>query len=163
MGLGNTKLQTVHVKRDSRVFRVGNASSIENLHGLFEGITKPFVLLLAADATKLSDKQILHAAEQIIPKGLTYFCAWGPDCERVHDLFDRITPYEETTQNPLQKLIITTWHAKDSLRNAAWFLQNCAWPAEAQKPEEFDCIGISVNYLLWCTKIRETFIANSRR
>jgi len=78
MGLGNTKLQTVHVKRDSRVFRVGNASSIENLHGLFEGITKPFVLLLAADATKLSDKQILHAAEQIIPKGLTYFCAWDP-------------------------------------------------------------------------------------
>jgi hypothetical protein len=157
-------LQTVHVKRDSRVFRVGNAFGIETLPSLFKGITKPFVLLLATDATKLSDEQILRAAEQIIPAGLTYLCAWGPDCERVHDLFDRIKwPYEETTQNPLQKLIMTSWHAKESLYKAAWYLKYCAFIAEAEKPVDFECIGISINNLLWYRKIQETFAANSHR
>ncbi len=164
MDLKARGLQTVHVKRDSRIFCVGNASSIEALPALFDDITKPFVLLFAIDATKFSDKQIVQAAEQIVPKGLTYLCAWEPDCERVHDLFDRaMRPYEETTLNPLQKLIKTTWHDDEPLRKAAWFLRNCAFPAEMETPVDFECIGISVNNLLWCRTIRETFATNSRR
>lgn len=162
MDLKNNTLQTVHVKRDGRTFRVGNATSIEELPELLTKITKPFALLLATDATKHSDEQILDAAMKIVPMGLTYLCAWGPDCNRVHDIFDRIiVSLEEMAESPFQKLIMTTWHDDEPLSEAVWFLQFCAWPAEAQKPTDFDCIGISVSNSLWCNKIKEAFIANS--
>ncbi len=58
---------------------------------------------------------------------------------------------------------MTSWHARHSLQKAAWYLKYCAFIAEAEKPVDFECIGISINNLLWCETIRETFVANSRR
>jgi hypothetical protein len=100
----------------------------------------------------------------IVPIGLCYFCAWGPDCERVHDLFDQvIIPFEISAQNPLQKLIMTTWHERESLRKAAWFFQNCAWPSEAKLQDDVEWVAISVKNMLWRNKISDTLLGNTRR
>lgn len=137
---------------------------MESLSATITGLSKPFVLLLAADATKLSDEQILHAAEQIVPMGLCYLCAWGPGCKRMHDLFDRVAiPFEATTQNPFQKVIMTTWHDDESLRKATWFFQNCAWPPESNGPDDVAWLAVSINNRLWSNKITDTLVANRRR
>jgi hypothetical protein len=55
---------------------------------------------------------------------------WGPDCETVHDLVDAAI----VQMNPLESsatVVMTTWHAKETIEKAVWFFLNCAWPAAA--------------------------------
>ncbi|MGB7845965.1 MAG: hypothetical protein WBL63_10145 [Candidatus Acidiferrum sp.] len=47
-----------------------------------------FGLLVAMDARGIDPKRIGEAAAKLLEKGLVYLCAWGADCERVHDIFD---------------------------------------------------------------------------
>jgi hypothetical protein len=46
-----------------------------------------FCLLLAINASGISNEFIFQTAEKLIEMGIVYLCAWGPDCERVHDDF----------------------------------------------------------------------------
>jgi hypothetical protein len=57
-----------------------------------EGVVLPSahtVLLIAADARGVPADMIRRAAEHLLQSGLTFVCVWGPDCERVHDIFDQ--------------------------------------------------------------------------
>jgi hypothetical protein len=47
-----------------------------------------FVLFLAWDARGVPDETIFTLAQRLVRAGLSYIVAWGPDCERVHDVFD---------------------------------------------------------------------------
>jgi len=82
------------------------------------------------DARSIDSGQIGELAEKMADKGLAYLCVWGPDCERVHDIFDEIEvqrDLEPTDDN----VIMTTWHSAESLEESLWFFVNCAFPAEA--------------------------------
>jgi hypothetical protein len=46
-----------------------------------------FVLFLALDARNVSSAALAAFAQKTYRQGLAYLCAWGPDCERVHDVF----------------------------------------------------------------------------
>src|SRR6267154_1524167 len=52
--------------------------------------SKHFVLLIAVDASQGPDETIAAAADAILTNGLASLCVWGPDCERVHDIFDEV-------------------------------------------------------------------------
>ena len=58
------------------------------------------------------------------------FAAWGPDCERVHDIIDE----EDIGPNPpptMDRVVMTTWHDDKSLAEAIWFVLHNSWPDES--------------------------------
>lgn len=90
-----------------------------------------FVLFLAWDARQASDDEILIAARELVRVGLAYIVAWGPDCERVHDLFD-VADLEENPESnapDTETVIISTWHDSEPLEEALWFAIHSAYPS----------------------------------
>jgi hypothetical protein len=92
---------------------------------------KYFGLFLACDARELSDELIRGVAKTAMDQGLAYLCAWGPDCERVHDVFDFAEIDKEILEpeSDPDSVVMTTWHAKDSLREAIWYFKVSAFGA----------------------------------
>lgn len=90
-----------------------------------------FVLFLAWDARATADETVLVFAREVIRDGLSYIVAWGPDCERVHDVFDDADILENPASNEVDTgaVIMSTWHSQDSLEEALWFAVNSAYPA----------------------------------
>ena len=89
-----------------------------------------FVLLLVVEADKLSDAVVPTHAKRLLDRGAVYVCVWGPDCERVHDCFDRIIVSNATEPADGADCIMTTWHSRDTLEEAVWFFQNAANPTD---------------------------------
>lgn len=79
-----------------------------------------FVAMLVCNARNLSVDEIAKFARKLIDNGCAYFCCWGDDCERVHDIFD-----EEWVGNGFDNTsndtIMTTWHADDTLEEFVEF------------------------------------------
>jgi hypothetical protein len=117
----------VHLGREEPTERelfFASASDFAALPDSFQLSGKYFVAFLAVDASAIEANAITKLAEQLLQSGCVYFCAWGPDCERVHDLFDSMCSFTEP-------VIMTTWHEKDSLDEALWFFLTTAWPDDA--------------------------------
>lgn len=55
-------------------------------------------------------------------------CAWGPECEFVHDVFDET--YLGDGSQPLRPTLMTTWHADQPLEEALDFIGRDAVPTE---------------------------------
>lgn len=98
-----------------------SAPNLTSLPESFALPSKHFVAFLAMDASLVETSGIAKLAGNLIQSGCVYFCAWGIDCERVHDIFDE-SCYE------IDPVIMTTWHEKDSLDEALWFFLASTWP-----------------------------------
>ena len=85
-----------------------------------------FTLLIAADASTVTDAAIRAYAYAALTDGCEYVCAWGRDCERVHDRFDDTYLGLETYSR--QPLMISTWHADETLPEALYFALTLAFP-----------------------------------
>ena len=65
--------------------------SVPDIASLPERFSLPslhFVVLLALDALVVGDDDVRCLARNLINSGCAFFTSWGPDCERVHDLFE---------------------------------------------------------------------------
>ena len=116
-----------HISRDDITERELYFVAALEFAALPESFTFPsarFVALLVADTTQVADETLSSFARALLGAGCSYFCAWGPGCERVHDLFD-----QECLFTPA--VIMTTWHAKESLDGALWFFLRSSWPDDA--------------------------------
>lgn len=100
-------------------------------------------VLIVWDARGVSAGGISRFARDLIDAGVVYFCTWGPDCERVHDLIDEAwvgdgsTPASDST-------LMTTWH-NDSLAEALWFSIYNALPNDAFYEECRSVIAICID------------------
>ena len=47
-----------------------------------------FACLIAWDSINATVEEIFSVVEPLIKNGASYFCTWGPHCERVHDVID---------------------------------------------------------------------------
>jgi hypothetical protein len=91
--------------------------------------SKCFSVFLALDAAGLDCTVISGMARTLLQAGAVYFCCYGPDCERVHDIIDeeeiaQLTPGRENDGS----VIMTTWHANESLLDALWFFVSNSFP-----------------------------------
>ncbi|MGH9588503.1 MAG: DUF7684 family protein, partial [Acidobacteriaceae bacterium] len=109
---------------------------------------------LAIDATTIPDETIRSAAKFLVERGLAYFCAWGPDCERVHDLLDQ----ERMREEPEGRCVITTWHAKESLSQALSFFSNCVEPDDGFIANCKDWVALSVSNKAWLHQVRTDLV-----
>jgi hypothetical protein len=85
-----------------------------------------FAVFLALDATDLDTDDISNMARKLLHAGAAYFCCYGHDCERVHDVID-----EEILHLDLEKdgsVIMTSWHNHETLLEALWFFVFNSFP-----------------------------------
>ncbi len=117
-----------------------------------------FACLLAGDARGSPDALLLAIADHLLERGLAYFCAWGPDCEQVHDLVDQAVVLREVREGR-DYPVVTTWHADELLDEALWFLLNVAQPDPTLAQTCQSWVGITVANALWTTQMQQQFNA----
>ena len=133
-----------------RRYCIGSVASIEQLPSIIQNVPRHFLLFLAVDATDIQNVELGKVAKALLQAGTVYLCAWGPDCERVHDQFD-----EERDPDEVDNCVVmTTWHSKDSLSDALWFFVNCAFPADGFQADSFGWVAVSVGNNEWESEIR---------
>ncbi len=96
------------------------ASTLEDLAEKISPNTANFALFIAMDATAIDDAEILRGAKTLLAKGQCLLSAWGPDCERVHDLFD-VAARKINDELTGDDVIMTSWHENESLGEALFF------------------------------------------
>jgi hypothetical protein len=79
-----------------------------------------FGVLLICDGRMIPNASVFAVADRIIKQGLAYLCVWGPDCERIHDLFDEKLIEAESDPANDGSLVITTWH-DETIEEAVWY------------------------------------------
>ena len=97
------------------------APEIVALPPAFTFASRHFAALLVTDSTRIADDGLATFSTSLIRAGCSYFCTWGPGCERAHDIFD-------LQCLDIDPVIMTTWHADEPLDDAIWFLLRTTFP-----------------------------------
>jgi hypothetical protein len=117
-----------------------------------------FCLLIAGDARAVSQGALGRLAGQALAGGCVYLCAWGPDCERVHDCFDmKIIERDIAGDVPNALAVMTTWHEKETLDEAIDFLTEAAWPDDAHVSTCRSSVMAVVGNADWAKAIEHRF------
>jgi hypothetical protein len=90
----------------------------------------------------------------MIDQGIAYLCAWGPDCERVHDIFDEVHVMREIDEKREYPHVMTTWHKDESLDEALWHMLNSAYPDEVLAETCGVDLAVSVANDQWAAHIQ---------
>jgi len=142
------------LEQPARSFCVGRVSLLRDVPSVLESVSANYCLFLALDAAAIDAEEIRKIAKLLLDRGIAYFCVWGPACERVHDLFD----LERLPKEPRDRVVMTTWHSKESLSEALWFFEHCAEPAEGFAANCRDWVALSVESTSWAQQIRAALI-----
>ena len=110
-----------------------------------------FGSLIAWDASQSSVEDVSALIGPLIKAGCVYFCCWGPDCERVHDIIDESDPYSES-------VIMTTWHSDKPLKEAIWYFLNVTWPDKEFEETFRAALGIAVGSDEWASELRTALL-----
>jgi hypothetical protein len=105
------------------------SDTIENVADKTTPSSANFGLLVAMNAQNVTDESILTGAKKLLSKGLACLCAWGPDCKRVHDLFD-VAAREINDNLSGDDVIMTTWHSDESIEEVLWFFVHAEFVTE---------------------------------
>jgi hypothetical protein len=117
----------IEPSRSRRVYGI-HCPRFEDLAPAIAVASPRFVLLVAADAGLISG--IDETLKRLLDIGCVYLCAWGPQCEQLHDDMDHVVLTQELDGTP-ERCIMTTWHSKESLDEAARFALHWAVPDSA--------------------------------
>lgn len=110
-----------------------------------------FGSLIAWDASGISVEDVSALVDPLIKAGCVYFCCWGADCERVHDIIDESDPHSES-------VIMTTWHSDESLEEAIWYFLNVTWPDKKFEETFRASLGITVGSVEWASELRSALL-----
>jgi hypothetical protein len=108
------------------------------------------VLFIAADARGVHTETIARVAERCLASGLVYVCVWGPDCERVHDIFDEVHVGDGSSEPSFT--LMSTWHSDESLEEAIWFFINSAFPLDTEI-ETTSYVAVTVGSADWAATV----------
>jgi hypothetical protein len=108
------------------------------------------VLLIVGDARDIPVDRIARVAERFLSSGLIYVCVWGPDCERVHDIFDEVHVGDGTTEPGFT--LMSTWHSDESLEEAIRFFLQWAFTLD-RKIEMTSYLAITVGNSEWASTV----------
>ena len=106
-------------KRERRLVLL-TAPSLPDAVNSLHSLDNHFVAMLACDAGMADVTEIAALARHLIDAGCSYFCCWGKDCERVHDIFDEECVGEGLFDDS-DDTIMTTWHSSDTLEEFITF------------------------------------------
>ena len=110
------------------------------------------VLLIVADSGDIPVSIVGDVAEHLLAVGLTYVCVWGPDCGRVHDIFDE-THVGDGSSEP-QFSFMSTWHDDQSLDDALFFFLRCAIPIDPDL-SSVSYVAVTVGRTDWAASVQD--------
>jgi hypothetical protein len=115
-----------------------------------------FRLFVAADTAHTTADQISAFAEAALGRGMVYFCAWGPGCDRFHDIVDEVVVGDELAERsfapPTAKdVVMTTWHARETLEEALDFFATCAVPTDGYAADSSYRVVMCVGNPQWAS------------
>ena len=88
-----------------------------------------FALMLACDAMRVSTESLSEFAGYCMDHGVFWVSTIGPDCERVHDLFDEV---EAARGIEDRGFVMTAWHEREPFEDALEVLWH-AFPDEGKR------------------------------
>jgi hypothetical protein len=115
------------LSRNRRVYGI-HCAKFEDLPAAITVASPRFVLLVAADRELITG--IHGTLRRLLDIGCVYLCAWGPQCEQLHDDMDHVVLMREL-DGAAQRTIMTSWHSQESLGEAAEFTLLWAVPDSA--------------------------------
>jgi hypothetical protein len=123
--------------------------------------TKRFRLFVAADVTELKAYALADFASAALRSGMVYFCSWGRDCERFHDIVDEVIANDCTGERrftgPTPKdTVMTTWHDNETLEEALDFFNMLALPTEGLMPNSRYRVAVCVGNPAWAVKAKQS-------
>ena len=124
-------------------------SSPINIHG------EHCVLFIAMDARPMSTNEISDIANWALDQGAVYVSAWGPDCERVHDIIDEVLVDRNPGETD-EDVIMTTWHDDETLEEALWFAVNSAFAVGNYEQTCMTLVTVTVANQDWGSQIAKT-------
>lgn len=151
--MASLELKTADGPLDRKLFALQVLASDEVLAAT-QSVAPHFAVFLAWDATSVATEEISRLATQLHNRGLAYLCAFGPDCERVHDIFDEVG-IELDGARPSDSVIMTTWHDDESLEDALWFFVNCSSPDAAYEDTCRIGIAVTIGNSQWATQVAD--------
>ena len=97
--------------------------------------SKRFRLFVAANISNVSKDVVSAFSLSALNHGMVYFCSWGPDCERFHDIVDDVVLEDDLGERKFagpnqDDVIMTTWHTNESLEDALDFFATLAMPTD---------------------------------
>ena len=116
-----------------RTFFGISVSSLADWPGVLTLASRYFVCLVVLGAPPETNQEVTRWAGMALGQGLVYACVWGPGCEAVHDGIDwelAALPDQERRSQ-----VMTTWHDRDTLEEAANYFMVDAQPAPGYRPE----------------------------
>lgn len=133
-------------------------NSISDLRNQIEPVSKYFGLLLAMDAREMDVSTIFDVGTQLLARGLVYLCAWGPDCQRVHDIFDEAIVERELEGKASPEIsngtVMTTWHSKETFKGALSFFVHSAFATESYEHECKQWVIATIGNSEWEQEVR---------
>jgi hypothetical protein len=131
---------------------------LDDLHAPFdwdELQNEKFVCLSAMNASSIRTDELLAFCSRLIDLGCAYYCAWGPDCERVHDIMDELVVGDNPPETYIGCLM-TTWHAKESLAETVDFFLTCTVPDEEYAPAGCSYgLAVAIGSANWARQIEQ--------
>ena len=153
MSLASLELKAAEGPLDRHLFALQVSASSEVL-GATQAVTPHFAVFLAWDATSVATEEISRLATLLHNRGLAYLCAFGPGCERVHDIFDEVD-LELDGARPSESVIMTTWHKDESLEDALWFFVYNSLPDPAYENTCHTGIAITIGNSQWAAQVAD--------
>jgi hypothetical protein len=114
----------------------------------------PLVVLIAADASTVSADVVSRVADYLLDAGLVFVGLWGPDCERVHDIFDDQYVGDGTVERDLP--LTTTWHDDESLVDAVEFFARNGMSLGGCETGPVSHLAIAVASTEWASAVEST-------
>ena len=149
------KLENLKIARNpDREYRIGTVPTLEGVPASLESCSPHFILLLALDASSIEDERVSAVAKTLLLRGLAGLSVWGPDCSRVHDLFDHERDPDETDE----RVVVTTWHDDEPLSEAVCYFDLCAYPSSDFERDCRDWIAIAIGDKCWEEEMRTALI-----
>ena len=140
-----------------RKIEVLSVATIDELAERLPVRSQYFLLLLAWDAP-FKTQQLTSFFSPLVNRGLVYFCAWGDNCEAVHDAVDECDIEMESEARSADYIVMTTWHARETLREALWFFKVCAIPNDSIVPADCDRFAVAIGNPDWATEMEKALL-----
>jgi hypothetical protein len=119
-----------------------------------------FRLFMAVDTTGCPPDVLAEFAHAALKSGMVYFCAWGPDCERFHDIVDEVIVEDAVGKRLFvgpnaNDTVMTTWHANDTLEEALDYFLLFSCPTEGFLANSDYWLAMCVNNPAWAAIVEK--------
>jgi hypothetical protein len=136
---------------NERAMFVLEVPRIEDYPATIENPGPHFVAFVAADSTGTADEALDAFARSLLRQGASYVCAWGPGCDRLHDVVDVVQ--DEVADDP-DAVVMTSWHEDESLDEALWFALFATVPDQRYIETTDSVLVVVVAEAKWAAQIR---------